>query len=156
MDAASRAARGRKPFFGACIVTALFGVGHLFSFLASRFSPPPDEQYRAAADAMRSYRVAFGVASPSIMDIDRYFSLSFSILHLLIATLSLAAFRLASDGARAIHVISLVNMFFLSLMLAAALSYRIPPGVGGSGLPFALFLFAALRTRLPTPRASFP
>lgn len=127
---------------GGVISIVVFALGHFGGFLAAAWKARSDPGMRDLTSAMRAHVEPVMGFRPSILDFREYFSASFSLLLLTLATVAwLSATRSVDPVRQAATVAPVVAAGFLVLAVVSA-AFRVPQGLISSLFIAACFFMA--------------
>ena len=133
-------------FLSGLVLMGLFATGHLAGCLQAMRAARHDPRLADLTRAMRAHKSPLLGFEPSILDFREYFSLSFSILLALSASLGLAAWRTSTDPEATMRALSAVYACAMLALLGVSLLFSIVQGVISCAAIAAVFAITWWRT----------
>ena len=142
----------REPRRWALAVAGIFQILTAAAHTTAQLRGAPDRGEALAIDAMRSYRLPFGLAeNPSLLDLFESLSYTMSITFAAMGVLVVTIAASAGAADKLLRRLAWVNVIWLTAFVALNAAHRLPPPALAGVLTLLAFLVALTFRARPAP-----
>ena len=132
--------KGKRTFIAGAVWLILFGTVHSLAFVRGLVVEPTEEFEKRFHDAGKAWKIEMGPLQTTALDTMQILSGSYSILLIFAGAMNLTCMS-ALIAHNALKRATILNIVFISMLLALTIAFRFPPPMVFAGI--ILFCFCS-------------